>query len=468
MRSGEGCVGANAAVPAALRRQCVAAPTRAETHAILPSPVRPVRIRVEHREAGTATDYEFHSSPVRIGRNPLNDLSLPYSFVSGWHAVIRFDESTARFFDLGSTNGTLCDGRRISAGESALIDAPIRLQIGDLDLVLSREAGRRPSATLTDPPAAPRGRTEIATPAAAPTSGASAGGRRRYMQASGTQPVKAGAIDTDDPASLHTPRPDQTSHMPVSLVHGLLASLRPAFDDAKAAQGRYERELRARIGQLPAHLREQAEAFVRREFGEVRSGAAAGGGTPGADAALGRFCAQLVPELPAPTMADEAEGLLARVRDVLEACAKGIVELQNGQEQFGNEMGVRAVKEFTPLHTASSANNVLEYLLDWRHGGPQRVQELVGMFADMMIHQVALIGGVVEGARAVLGQLAPEEIERKAPGGFGKKAAWQAYVARHREIAGDDRALLQLLFGPEFARAYAEVGGEQARGLDAP
>lgn len=429
-----------------------------------PAFVRPVRIRVEHREAGTVTEYEFHSSPVRIGRNPLNDLSLPFSFVSGWHAVIRFDEESARFFDLGSTNGTLWeDGRRIAAGESASIDMPpVRLQIGDLDLVMSREgAPRRSSPSASE---SQRGRTHIATPQAAPQAD---GPGRRYMQASGTQPNRAGAIDTDDPASLHTPRPDQTSHMPVSLVHGLLAALRPAFDEAKAAQGRYERELRARIGQLPSHLREQAEAFVRREFGEVRGGGG-GGGTPGADAALARFCAQLVPELPAPTMADEAEGLLARVRDVLEACAKGIVELQNGQEQFGNEMGVRAVKEFTQLHTASSANNVLEYLLDWRHGGPQRVQELVGMFADMMIHQVALIGGVAEGARAVLGQLAPEEIERRASGGFGKKAAWQAFVQRHRDIAGDDRALLQILFGPEFARAYAEVGGEQARGLDAP
>ncbi len=428
--------------------------------------MRPVRIRVEHRENGTVTDYEFHNSPVRIGRNPLNDLSLPFSFVSGWHAVIRFDEHNARFFDLGSTNGTLCDGRRISAGESALIDAPIRLEIGDLDLVLSRDAGARPSATLTDPPVSPRGRGHTEAMGPGSPSRPLADAPRRYMQASGTQPVKAGAINTDDHASRNTPRPDQTSHMPVSLVHSVLASLRPAFDEAKSAQSRYERELRARIGQLPAHLRDQAEAFIRREFGEVAG--PSGGGTPGADTALARFCAQLVPELPAPTMADEAEGLLARVRDVLEACAKGIVELQNGQEQFGNEMGVRAVKEFTPLHTASSANNVLEYLLDWRHGGPQRVQELVGMFADMMIHQVALIGGVVEGARAMLGELAPEEIERKAPGGFGKKAAWQAYVARHRDIAGDDRALLQLLFGPDFARAYAEVGGEQARGLDAP
>ncbi len=417
---------------------------------MLRTPLRPVRIRLEHREAGTVTEYEFHSSPVRIGRNPLNDLALPYSFVSGWHAVIRFDEAAARFYDLGSTNGTLFDGRRISAGESASIDAPIRLQIGDLDLVLSRDG----AATIDAPVAS------------APSPSAGAAPKRRYMKASGTAPVRVGSIDPDAGGSPATPRPNQTSHAPMSLVHGVLSSLRPAFEEAKGARARYERELRERLAALPSHLREQAEAFIRREFGDVGP---SGGGVAGAEEALGRFCAELVPELPPPAMADEAEAFLARVRDVLEACAKGIIELQNGQEQFGSEMGVRAVKEFTALHTASSANNVLEYLLDWRHGGPQRVQELVGMFADMMIHQVALIGGVVEGGRALLGRLAPEEIERAAGGrsGFGRRALWDAFVARHREL-GDDRTLLELLFGPEFARAYAEVGGEQSRGLDAP
>jgi predicted component of type VI protein secretion system len=168
-------------------------------------------------------------------------------------------------------------------------------------------------------------------------------------------------------------------------------------------------------------------------------------------------------------MTEEAERFLNRVRDVLEACGKGIVELQNGQEQFGNEMGVRAVKEFTPLHMASSANNVLEYLLDWRHGGPQRVQELVGLFADTMIHQVALINGMVGGTRALLSQLAPDEIQRRASGTWGgARALWNAFVVRHRELSSDDKALVEHLFGPDFARAYAEVGGEQAPGSDEP
>lgn len=406
--------------------------------------MRPVRIRVTHRENGTVSEHEFATSPVRLGRNPLNDLPLPYSFVSGWHAVIRFDETSARYFDLGSTNGTTMDGRRIAAGESAAFDDPVALCIGDLDLVLTR-------ASLLDGQHVTQAHDPVAA-ARKPS--------RRWMQASGTDELKAGAIDTLD-RGPHTPRPNQTAQVPLGQVHATLAALRPMFDEARDARLRYERELRTRVGALPSHLREQAETFIRREFGDDGSPAARGG--PGSAGAVAAFSEQMVPELAPPTTAEEAERFLKRVRDVLEACAKGMVELQNGQEQFGNEMGVRAVKEFTPLHTAASANNVLEYLLDWRHGGPHRVQELVGVFADVMIHQVALINGMVEGCRAVLARLDPEEIERLTPAGWGDKSPkkWQTFLARYRDLA-EDKALVELLFGAEFARAYAEVGGEQS------
>jgi type VI secretion system protein len=154
---------------------------------------------------------------------------------------------------------------------------------------------------------------------------------------------------------------------------------------------------------------------------------------------------------------------LACVEDVLRASAKAFVELQKGQEQFGNEMGVRTIKEFTPLHAAGTPDNVLKYLLDWQKGGPHRTQELVGVYADLMIHQVALINGVMEGVRSMLARLEPAEIERSVSGWAGKSAAaWKAFVQRYEELTESDRTISAHVFGPEFARAYAEVGGEGA------
>lgn len=408
--------------------------------------MRPVRIRVEHREAGTATEHEFHSSPIRVGRNPLNDLSLPYPFVSGWHAVIRFDDRLARFFDLGSTNGTLKDGRRVEVGESVAFDEPVTVQLGDLDLVMSRateHAASRPSE-----PARPR----------------------TWMRAPIVDEARVGIIDTDNPAPAGLPPLDasQTARVPMHQIHETLAALRPYHEALNAARIEFEQQLRARVTQLPPHVREQAEVFIRREFptGQAEAppsapAAASPSHGPGSVAALAE---QLLPQLPPPASTAEAERFLACVRDVLETCAKGLVELQNGQEQFGREMGVKAIKEFTPLHVAASARDVLDYLLDYRHGGPHRMQELVGVFADIMIHQVALLNGIAEGGRALLAQIDPDEIERQIGRGWGKRTEqkWARFVARHKELTAEDRMLTEILFGPEFARAYAEVGGEQA------
>jgi FHA domain len=62
---------------------------------------------------------------IKIGRNPGNDLELHSDrSVSSDHAVLRRDEEIGGWVieDLRSTNGTWIDGRRINAGEPALID----------------------------------------------------------------------------------------------------------------------------------------------------------------------------------------------------------------------------------------------------------------------------------------------------------------------------------------------------------
>src|SRR5688572_4233449 len=104
-----------------------------------------VVIQVFDLEAGSTNEYSYGSSPVRIGRNPLNDLALPFPFVSGWHAVVRVDEGGAKFYDLGSTNGTLLNGRRVQAGEPVPLEHPVSLTIGKLELrIFARLEDSRP------------------------------------------------------------------------------------------------------------------------------------------------------------------------------------------------------------------------------------------------------------------------------------------------------------------------------------
>ncbi len=424
--------------------------------------MRHVRITVRSISTGDTTDYQFSNSPVRIGRNRLNDLALPYPFVSGWHAVIRFDDAKARFFDLGSTNGSLYEGLRVEVGQSVPIEPQATVVLGDLELLMSH------GATTIVPSHAPSGGTQ--------PSGVPVQAQGGWMQAPDTsESAAAGEIDPNaaaDPEARPALNAHQTAHVPMRQIHGALAALRPHHESVQNARVQFEQELRSQLAALPNYAREQAEEFIRREF--VRSSPSDGfesASSPftGGYGSVTEFAEQILPEVPPPTTEREMQQFLHRVRDVLEICAKGLVELQRGQEQFGREMGVKAIKEFTPLHVAQTSSEMLGHLLDFRHSGPERVAQLSGLFADTMIHQVALLNGVAEGGRALLARLDPDEIERTVRGwGNQTSKKWEQFVTLYRSVMADDRVMTEMLFGPEFAKAYAEVGGEQSLPAQSP
>jgi hypothetical protein len=52
----------------------------------------PLVVQVERTVEHVADTCAFKQSPVRLGRNPLNDLQLEEGFVSQWHAVVGFNE----------------------------------------------------------------------------------------------------------------------------------------------------------------------------------------------------------------------------------------------------------------------------------------------------------------------------------------------------------------------------------------
>ena len=429
-------------------------------------------ITVFDAETGTTSEYKFANSPVRIGRNPLNDLSLPFAFVSGWHAVIRFDDESARFFDLGSTNGTLLEGRRVQAGEPVDIGELLSVTIGKLELRMTQ----RPGGTRSP---APSDLHRV-------SSGASSGGPDAGWTPPGAvAPTAAWQVVSGDlsrgmPLQPARPAPSAgTAHVPMHEIHEAVAGLRPHFDGYRRAWTGLLGAVHQTLSQMDTNTRQFALSVVQREFpglehepefeamlaqaGVPRSAAPRPTATIGDTAGqISRLARAVRPGEDPPGSPEQSARFLQCIEDVLRASAKAFVELQNGQEQFGNEMNVRTIKEFTPLHAAGTAENVLKYLLDWNSTGTHRTQELVGVYADLMIHQVALINGVLEGARGLLARLDPGEIERSVTTPWPTRGAalWRQYMQRHKELLESDRLLTEAIFGPEFARAYAEVGGE--------
>lgn len=78
------------------------------------------------------------------------DIALGAPSVSSPHARIRFDGSSFRVEDLGSTNGTSLDGVLLPAGESRPLGAGSHLRLGEVDLVFLAESPPGETPTFAD------------------------------------------------------------------------------------------------------------------------------------------------------------------------------------------------------------------------------------------------------------------------------------------------------------------------------
>jgi len=110
-----------------------------------------LEVRIKAPQGGVSRTLTFTKSPIRIGRNQLNDISLEDPFVSEWHGTIRFDDRSVAYFDLGSTNGTELDGKRLAKNVPCELTASSRLRLGLLELTIVPPLSETPA-----PESAPR------------------------------------------------------------------------------------------------------------------------------------------------------------------------------------------------------------------------------------------------------------------------------------------------------------------------
>jgi pSer/pThr/pTyr-binding forkhead associated (FHA) protein len=111
-------------------------------------------------------EYPLLKPVVTIGRKPDNDLRIDNLAVSGHHARVLKEGERFVIEDLGSTNGTFIDSKRIK--EHPLADG-MEITIGKYSLRFVDEAMRSEGAdqaTVFIAPTAPAGRTRTARRAA--------------------------------------------------------------------------------------------------------------------------------------------------------------------------------------------------------------------------------------------------------------------------------------------------------------
>ena len=172
-----------------------------------------VHVTVFDPETGQTREHGFVSSPVRIGRDPGNELRLPFSFISARHAVIQFDDDRAELLDAGSTNGVLREGRRLPSRQAVPIVDTLTVTIGRLELRIRRLTSHESASA---PPLAP------------------------------------GSLAADATG--------------LARVHGAIRDLRPLHEELLRARSTFITARDAALAGIPAEARDLASAMLAREF----------------------------------------------------------------------------------------------------------------------------------------------------------------------------------------------------------
>lgn len=422
----------------------------------------PVLIEIHDPAEGISTEIAFAESPIRIGRNPLNNIHLDHSFVSQWHALIEFDAVSTRYHDLGSTNGTLHENRRLGRDPIGMPSSGVlELQVGALTFRITRApadtlllaAGRAPYTTTSKRAAA---------------LSAALGLDARPEETTRSDTVM---LVPDPPAVLAAIQRIAPVHEQARQAwRGLLAALRTEL--APLAPDQRATLINRFAVAMPALMQEPEFQQLARDHGATLPVRPSSAET--ALRALQKFVELYTPGVRQPSTPADIQRLVMTIVRVIELSTKSYVELRNGQEEFGSEMAVRTIKQASRLSAARTTDDVIAYLLDWTADSDNRLKELITTYADIMIHQVALINGLMEGVRGLLRRLGPASIAREVdarpfrlgplrlPRFLVPRAVlrWHRFAELHRNLTEEDSSLTAALFGREFARAYEAIGGE--------
>jgi predicted component of type VI protein secretion system len=475
----------------------------------------PLVVQIEKTDQHVADTVAFNRSPVRLGRNPLNDLQLEEGFVSQWHAVVRFSETRTTILDLGSTNRTTVDGQPVERNVEVEVNENSDVRIGSLRLHFLRVdappdlyARKSKSAfarvgnpeqgdvmrTMYFGDASPGSGGDVAELAAlsalvrgTPASGAnvSPSGRPSPLHAAPTVAATGGhpASVSSRPAPVASSRP-----MPAAVAH---APLPPSSSDAVAEAYRVYRSswnglfaaVRTRLQAVGPQQREMELLSLQRSYPQLalepdfRAHLRELGidplkaGQPEMEDWLRRLTGNLFPP---PGSSINIALAMERVGEILEVFSNAFVELRRSHEQFCREMSLSAYADESSLPATDNPRELLAHLLNPAQAGSQAPIDLGRALADFAVHQVALVSAVVEGARGMLEAVSPKTLSRAsdpprslavpdesvmdALWPHAKRKLWRRFIAAHHDLAEGDRFTREL-FGRRFARRYYSVTG---------
>ncbi len=429
-----------------------------------------LKLRVTNTQDNTVTERVFDRLPVRIGRNSLNDLELPFAFVSQFHAVLELQGQNLMLRDLGSTNGTMLrtTGR---VPPNALVD------LGPHGYEFAIVGLRFQAFALQDVAAPPEK-------------------KRRGAVLSMSQEEMSRAFD---PANL----PSFVPQSPATEQAAKLSSqLRPSYVAYRTAWTELYRAVATAASSLDGTTRAQfleqlsrdqpalnAEPDFQRlsqSFGAKLAHAPNLTGSRNETIALQAIkdlAGNFLPGRPIESVVDVV-AFCQKLQDALDVFLKCFLPLRDGYKQFETQMDIRRTGRTAGTHPSIEqhkvdlARDVRELsgaILDWSDPSQEGPRAVESTFADLMVHEVAMLNGVMTGVKSLLSELSPAAIEREfeSPkrratqglqiGPYRFKQLWEIYRERHGDLADDEKSTFRVIFGPQFAQAYERLAGEAVR-----
>lgn len=409
---------------------------------------RGVRIAVYRSDKRTWDMYDFAQLPIRFGRNKLNDVRLDDGGVSQFHSVLEVHGGELAVRDVGSLNGTVVQGvGRLPPntptgigkvhGEFVIVSFLIRVQVVELP----EEDHRDPYPSVDEQTVRPH-----------------------EMLPQQLEPLFK-----------------QYRHSWSQLFETLQHSLAPLTDEQRTA-------MCDQLASVMPELASEADFKALRNPVPVEEGSIVSAKNPAAKSAvalqmLGQLAASYFPN--GTHTLDTPEDLalfVQNLRETLDVFLRSFIPLREGMRALTTQLELPSGRTdaWAPptnrgapgVENAVTPEDLAAALLDWRRPRrPEARQSIEWVFADLMIHQMAMVTGVMQGVKSLLSELSPTAIERtledprKNPGGlqigpFRYKQLWELYAVRHADLAQEDKEAFAVIFGPEFARAYTGLAND--------
>jgi type VI secretion system protein ImpI len=395
----------------------------------------------------------FSSFPIRIGRNPLNDFSPQNPLISAFHARIEEQDGKPCIRDLGSRNGVFIavpgsnQLTRIATNASVdLASVGFRFALSGCVWVQMEVVQEQAPLRRSMKSGAVLGNLEFIANLGSPPPGGTPDPRVPHGPAAPSQNPPAPRVPGSGvypSAAANVPMP------PHALPHGAASAFASGVPPPAAAP----------TGPAPP-VSTGPNAELRTQFLTV---------TPEFLALQGlrELAASLVPGRPLETTGEVAR-FITKLHDTVDVFCRCFIPLRQGYAQFVSSLDLAAQRSMNrsasafALEAATNPESVAMALLDPRDLSYDAPQAVEGILADLMMHHVALLDAVMQGVRALMDELSPDNIEaalaeRGAKGVFDAKyrARWTEFRQRFERLS-DERQAFSVIFGQDFAETYRQ------------